>query len=215
MIEIGLSTALIKDFLGFTLEPFLTQRVHDLIPLDYDSCQYPSNKDLVPALIRTITTDCVFGVVFSPFDILRTRMIVQSSSHQTYKGPLRGLIKVTKEYTMKHLKLALMFASFKSITRHLKFILFDIFDGWQKVVFDLVWDIGEVALGCIVETVVRRGYLQGFEGQSVVPYQRARKVDTIKTDKRYLLRGLKMRVGMLLLHKVIGGLVVNLDIDEE
>jgi hypothetical protein len=75
---------------------------------------------------------------------------------------------------------------------------------------DLIWDVVEMIAVLPLDTLLRRSHLLGSKMEdSVCP------VNTIVLSKKSLWRGVKLRVGMLIFHKVLSGLLVNMEIDED
>lgn len=86
----GFTTGLLRDTLTFTVEPLLTEIIQTTIPLGYDTHSEPGFSVVAPAIARSLFGDVLFGVLVSPLDILRTRMVCQSAASPTYTGPFQG-----------------------------------------------------------------------------------------------------------------------------
>jgi fusion and transport protein UGO1 len=88
----GLWVAIISDSLTSYIPPILQSSL--LSPLLLSSFSSPSShSQIFSLLLPTILSHSLTGFLLSPFDLLRTRLIVQSSSrkHRTYTSPYNPL----------------------------------------------------------------------------------------------------------------------------
>lgn len=195
-----------------------------MLPLPYDTHPNPRLIHLIPAILRTISTELLFNYLSSPLDMLRTRMVVQSSASPQYKGPFRGLIQICRServFTGVIAKQTIIASLVKSFMRHGKNVVIDLlFNGWYwgTLAFDLVWDLAEMCTMVPLEAMLRRAYLQTWSySDTIIPIDKT----TIhlngnkKMKELNLWRGLKVRLLMIIFHKISSGLIINMDIDEE
>ncbi|VDB93555.1 unnamed protein product [Peniophora sp. CBMAI 1063] len=94
----GLLTSFIADEISSTLQPLIH---NGLVALFSPSSLSPSYMypPHISALLLPVTSHLLTGLLLSPLDLIRTRLIVQSLSdrHRTYKGPVDALRKIADE----------------------------------------------------------------------------------------------------------------------
>lgn len=86
----GLLTSCVYDALSASLQPLIHHSIHALIA---PPSLMHHNSLLVPLASHVVT-----GVLLSPLDLIRTRLIVQSAMprHRTYTGPLDALDQIIR-----------------------------------------------------------------------------------------------------------------------
>lgn len=78
-----------------TLTPLIQAGIHSLLSSLLVPSTYPVPPSQLPPahLALSLASHIVTGIILSPLDLVRTRLIIQSShpSHRTYSGPLNAL----------------------------------------------------------------------------------------------------------------------------
>ncbi|KZV70345.1 mitochondrial carrier [Peniophora sp. CONT] len=94
----GLLTSFIADEISSTLQPLIHNGLVAIFaPSSFSApYMYPPH---ISALLLPVTSHLLTGLLLSPLDLIRTRLIVQSLSdrHRTYKGPIDALKKIADE----------------------------------------------------------------------------------------------------------------------
>lgn len=167
--SVGLFTSCITNFLSSTIQPL----IHDFL----FSLFSPSLPTASPSILLPFTSHLLTGLLLSPLDLVRTRLIAQSSlpRHRTYTSPLNALSQLLKHegglhglYLHPHL---LIPATLDNAARSLvSLALPSLLAGRLGVNQDshpLVWTVTELVAGCLgalitipIETVRRRLQVQ-------------------------------------------------------
>lgn len=89
----GLLTSAASELLFTTLQPILQGVLHSAFMLPNTSPMQPTS------MLLPVASHLFAGVLLSPLDLIRTRLIVQafSTRHRTYSGPLDVLRKVLRD----------------------------------------------------------------------------------------------------------------------
>lgn len=89
----GLLTTAITESIYLGLQPVVQSVVESLIPISSSSPFGP------PPLISSVASQVLTGFILSPLDLVRTRLIIQSSHprYKTYSGPIDALQKILAE----------------------------------------------------------------------------------------------------------------------
>jgi len=165
----GLLTSCVTNFLSSSIQPV----VHNFLLSTFS----PSITSSVQTLFIPLTSHLFTGLLLSPLDLVRTRLIAQSSlpRHRTYTGPLDALSRLLQQegglrglYLHPHL---LIPAALDNAARPLVILVLPtLLAGHLGINEDshpLVWTVAEFAAGCLgalitipIETVRRRLQVQ-------------------------------------------------------
>ncbi|KAI3622048.1 hypothetical protein WG66_015640 [Moniliophthora roreri] len=175
----SLFKALLTSTIADSFSAFLQPTIHNLLSAIF--LQSPHSSDLV----LPITSHLLTGLILSPLDVVRTRLIVQSASpppkhssseYEHYTGPLDALTRIppSHSFTRTHLLiptllehslrplLALTLPSLIASTFHLHPY------GPHDTI---IWGLVELASSCVgllvtlpIETIRKRLQVQGDEG---------------------------------------------------
>ncbi|KAJ7596710.1 mitochondrial carrier domain-containing protein [Mycena floridula] len=86
----GLLTSCISEVVSSTLQPIIHSLLQALLS--------PTTSLFhCPPILLPMASHIITGFIVSPLDLIRTRLIVQSFSQPTYKGPFDALTKIIKE----------------------------------------------------------------------------------------------------------------------
>ncbi|CAL1696270.1 unnamed protein product [Somion occarium] len=89
----GLLTTAIGESLALGLQPVVQSILESIIPISSSSPYGP------PPLLFPVVSQVITGFILSPLDLVRTRLVVQSSHprYRTYSGPINALQKIISE----------------------------------------------------------------------------------------------------------------------
>jgi len=84
----GLLTTCITNTLSITIQPLFQDLLFSIFPSSLSTAP--------PSLLIPLTSHLLTGLLLSPLDLVRTRLIAQSSMprHRTYSGPLNALSQI-------------------------------------------------------------------------------------------------------------------------
>ncbi|KAF8523072.1 mitochondrial carrier domain-containing protein [Hysterangium stoloniferum] len=165
----GLLTTCITNTLSITIQPLFQDFLFSIFPSSLGSAP--------PSLLIPLTSHLLTGLLLSPLDLVRTRLIAQSSMprHRTYSGPLNALSQIIQHeggirglYLHPHL---LIPAALDNIVRPFANLALPMIVasrlGVNEDSHPVVLILAEIAAGCLanlmvtpVETVRRRLQVQ-------------------------------------------------------
>lgn len=92
----GLLTHATTEILASALQPIVRTLLESLLSPLLPSLDSPAGFFSPPPLLIPIASQVLTGFILSPLDLVRTRLIVQSSRFPTYSGPIDALKKILK-----------------------------------------------------------------------------------------------------------------------
>ncbi|GJE85910.1 mitochondrial carrier [Phanerochaete sordida] len=92
----GLLTHAVTEILSGALQPIVRTLLESLLSPVLPSLDSPSGLFSPPPLLIPVVSQVITGFILSPLDLVRTRLIVQSSRFPTYSGPIDALKKILK-----------------------------------------------------------------------------------------------------------------------
>ncbi|EKM60798.1 uncharacterized protein PHACADRAFT_133578 [Phanerochaete carnosa HHB-10118-sp] len=92
----GLLTSAVTEILSTALQPIVRTLLESLLSPLLPSLDSPSGLFSPPPLLIPVASQVITGFILSPLDLVRTRLIVQSSRFPTYSGPIDTLRKILK-----------------------------------------------------------------------------------------------------------------------
>jgi fusion and transport protein UGO1 len=169
LIRTGLLTSCITEILSDTFQPFVNAFLQSLF--------FPSISPFHhPPILIPFTSHLLTGFILSPLDLIRTRLIVQSSNpkHRTYSGPIDAFQQILRDegglrgmYLHPHLLIPTILdnALRPIVALALPGMLTSYF-GWGHITEDthpIGWGVAELAGSCLgllvtlpIETIRRR-----------------------------------------------------------
>lgn len=91
----GLLTSCLTEVASSTLQPLILAFLQALFtPSTLSPYHQPSSS---ASLLLPVASQLVSGFVLSPLDLVRTRLIVQSSRHRRYSGPIDALHQIIRD----------------------------------------------------------------------------------------------------------------------
>lgn len=84
------------EILSGALQPIVRTLLESLLSPLLPSLDSPTGLFAPPPLLIPVASQVITGFLLSPLDLVRTRLIVQSSRFPTYSGPIDALKKILK-----------------------------------------------------------------------------------------------------------------------
>lgn len=169
LIVTGLLTSCITEILSDTSQPFINAFLQSLF--------FPTISPFHrPPMLLPVASHLITGFILSPLDLIRTRLIVQSSNpkHRVYSGPIDAFQQILRDegglrgmYLHPHLLIPTILdnALRPIVALALPGMLTSYF-GWGHITEDthpIAWGIAELAGSCVgllltlpIETIRRR-----------------------------------------------------------
>ncbi|OBZ79995.1 Mitochondrial fusion and transport protein ugo1 [Grifola frondosa] len=91
----GLLTSTVTNALTASLQPVIHSMLQTILTPMFPSLSSPLSSSMVP-IVLPVASHVVTGFLLSPLDLIRTRLIVQSSipRYRTYSGPIDALFQI-------------------------------------------------------------------------------------------------------------------------
>jgi fusion and transport protein UGO1 len=174
------------DLSQLFLQPTLEAILNDTFDL-YDNTIPLVHLDHVTGNLSTVVAShLIVGYLLNPFDIIRTRLIAQSSSpnHQKYHGPFHGLTTVVQEeglralYTGVHLPVTLIYHTLVPLLRNVTPLIIDralhLSSSSSPMLYTLAefgFNTMELLITLPIDTIRKRLYIQ-LQGQHnrIIPF---------------------------------------------